>query len=134
MSAVRLESTLLRRVERHVETSAASNRSLVSGARGGWESAIDSLLAWWEDPARAGDEDGFVGPSREIIQVALQLASVCRANFLSPPLRVVPDGEGGIAFERRAGHEFESLRVAADGRVELLVFENSRLVHREQQQ
>ena len=134
MSVISSDGTLIIRVERHVKTGATTDRALVSAVRTGWDTTIDRLLAWWEEPSLAGDDDGFEPPSRESIHVALQLARAYRDNFLSPPLRVVPDGEGGVAFERRSGNLFESLRVAADGRAELLAFENSRLVLREPQQ
>lgn len=131
MSVVTSESTLIRRVEPYLKTGTARDRSLVS-AHPNWGTCIDRLLAWWENPESAGDEDGFLPPSRDAIHAALQLARVYR-DFLPPPMRVAPDGEGGLAFERRAENVFESLRVAADGRAELLAFEDSRLVLRQPQ-
>lgn len=133
MSVITSGSTLMRQVERHVPTGAAHDRSLTNFDRHGWDNAVNRLLLWWQDPARAGDDDGFVPPSRVAVDVAIQVATALRDNRRPPPLRVIPDGEGGVAFERRGGHIFESLRVAADGEKELLVFENSRLVLREPQ-
>ena len=43
------------------------------------------------------------------------------------PFCVVPDGEGGIAFERRSGDFFHSLEILADGWIELSTFKNCRL-------
>ena len=48
------------------------------------------------------------------------------------PLRVVPDGDGGIAFEHRAGECFESLELTADGQVELIRFLKSKVMQRQQ--
>ena len=136
MSVIRSESTLMGRTTRLVGTGAADDRSLVfqrqTEAARGWGTVIDQLLLWWENPAWAGDDEGFVAPARSATELALQLAQTWRDQGVVAPLRVIPDGEGGIAFERREGPCFTSLRIALDGLVELLNFENSRLVSREQ--
>ena len=47
---------------------------------------------------------------------------------MAAPLRVVPDGEGGISFERRDEIRFQSLDVLQDGSIELHTFRDCRLV------
>ena len=134
MSVASMETTLMGRITRYVGTGAASDRSLVSPRRygRGWDAMISQLLQWSDDPAEAGDDDGFDPPSYTAIGQALELARAWRDAEMVPPLRVLPDGEGGIAFERREGPSFKSLRVSADGTVELLAFENSRLISHDQ--
>ena len=97
----------------------------------GWEKVIDNyLVEWGADPSVLVDEE-FVPPSKEIIGLAYQWAKDrCEAGW-SPPLRVVPDGEGGISFENQVGSRFQSLNIRADKTVELLTFDDCRLVARE---
>ena len=67
------------------------------------------------------------GPSEAIIRLAGQIAMVLRDNGAAAPLRVVPDGEGGISFERRSGDWFESLDILEGGSIELTTFKDCRL-------
>ena len=68
--------------------------------RRGWDSMIDDcLLEWARDPTKLEDDD-VVAPSARVIHRACRVALDLRDAGWAAPLRVVPDGEGGICFER----------------------------------
>jgi hypothetical protein len=87
------------------------------------------LLAWHNEPDYLVDED-VLPPTRQIIYKAYRLAMALRDNRSPGPLRVVPDGDGGIVFERQEGAVFETISVESTGRVEVMSFEGSRLTAR----
>lgn len=97
-----------------------------------WEDFIDSpLVVWGKDPScLQDDEEGIIAPTREAVNRACVLAIKMRDQDAPPPTRVVPDGEGGISFERRLGDVFQSMDVSGDGSVELVTFHDCRLVSR----
>ena len=126
------------RVPAVVSTGAASDETLANNAlecpanREGWERVIDDcLVKWGQDPSLLEDED-IVPPSLEIVRKACELAMEWRDQGHSPPLRVVPDTDGGISFERRDGDWFQSLNILEDGRVELATFHDCRLYSRQE--
>jgi len=84
------------------------------------------LLAWYKDPSQLMDED-ISPPTREIIYKAYHLALAMRDNRSPGPLRVVPDGEGGVVFEWQEGSVFETIGIEANGRMEFMSFEGSYL-------
>jgi len=116
-------------------TSAAQDDELASRAPNeeywlGWQTIIDNyLVEWGRDPSVLADDD-LVPPSGRIIDRACQVAREMRNEGFLPPLRVVPDGEGGISFERRDGSYFVSLNFLEDETVEMLTFEDCKLVSR----
>ncbi|MDP6547073.1 MAG: hypothetical protein QGH60_24115 [Phycisphaerae bacterium] len=116
-----------------VGTKAASDQELVSARHrdvaAGWSSVIDQLLDWLRNPQELADED-FLPPSRDLIKMVCAIAAASRDAQLSSPLRVVPDGDGGISFERRSGLRFETINFHDNGSVEWLLFEDCKLVHR----
>ena len=91
----------------------------------------DTLLEWGRDIADLEDEN-FEPPSIEIIGLAYTVASKGRDKGWLPPTRIVPDGEGGISFERADGTYFESLNIYSDTSMELLGFDDCRLNFRQQ--
>ena len=121
------------RVIESVGTRAASDQELVSDRRrdasAGWGNVIDQLLDWLRNPQELMDED-FLPPSKGLIEKVCDLAVDSRDKQLPSPLRVVPDGDGGISFERRSGSRFETISFHDDGSVEWLLFEDCKLVHR----
>src|SRR5258708_172113 len=84
-----------------------------------WQVVIDESLArWLADPSCLEDE-GIVPPSVETIHHACKIALALRDEGLLAPKRIVPNGEGGIVFERRAGSLFEAIELDADGSLEV---------------
>lgn len=121
-------------LRQHLSTTVSGDSALAGpstdrlAAREIWDGLIDSkLIEWGRDPSRLEDDD-FVAPSKAIIYVAINVAEAFRDLGKAPPLRVVPNGEGGIAFEREAGSVFESLEIHADGSVTVDLFRDFRLV------
>ena len=110
-------------------TKAAPDEELASrmqnkDAHGAWNWIIDVFLVEWGKNPESVADDGIVPPSREVIGKACELASRPRDALVPPPLRVVPDGEGGVAFECRTPSCFQSLYVRHDNTVELLTFDS----------
>lgn len=98
--------------------------------RKAWSKFIDgNLVEWGRNPSALEDED-FFPPGRDVIKLACEWALYFRDEGCAPPTMVVPDGEGGISFERVDGEASESLNIYADQTVELLVFNNCRLCGR----
>lgn len=130
--------TIERRVEVGFPTGVASDDSLASertlraeGHEEGWNQIIDKhLVEWGRNPSRF-DPDEIVPPSPFIVAAACRVAMRLREAGWAAPLRVVPDGDGGIAFERRAGECFESLELAAQGQIELITFHKSKVIRRD---
>lgn len=109
-----------------VSTTAAHGSGLASEEqaaredREAWQRIIDDfLIEWGKDPSTLDDEE-IVPPSREIIHAASQVAIALRDGGEPAPLRVVPDGDGGIAFEYRSEGWFRSLSICEDGWIELV--------------
>lgn len=95
--------------------------------REAWNRFIDAnLVEWGRNPQALEDED-FDPPSPEVIDRACDVAMRFRDRGEPPPTRVVPDGEGGISFERVDGKLSMSLNIHADQTVELLTFDDCRL-------
>ena len=99
--------------------------------RQAWERLIDGrLVEWGRDASPLEDEEGFTPPGLEVVSLACHIAMLLRDEGLAPPTRVVPDGEGGISFERIEGRSSVSLNVYADLTVELLSFDDCHLCAR----
>jgi len=133
MSVLEDHATMSGSFHEIVGTEAATDQSLASAARDeeakfeGWQRIIDDyLIEWGRDPGQLADED-LSPPSKHIIGYASRVAIELRKAGWPPPLRVVPDGEGGIAFERRSGDFFQSLEIRADETIELSTFKDCRL-------
>ncbi|MFW6155113.1 MAG: hypothetical protein ACOC95_07855 [Planctomycetota bacterium] len=95
-----------------------------------WSDFIDRcLVEWGRNPAALRD-DGLIPPDADVIQLACTVALSLRDEGLAPPTMVVPDGEGGVSFERVDGDTSVSLNIYADMTVELLVFKDCRLSER----
>jgi len=116
-----------------VATRAVGDQALFSGrgrdVAAGWNRVIDQLLDWFRNPQELADE-GFLPPNKALIAKACDMAVDFRDEELAFPLRVIPDGDGGISLERRAGLCFETINFYDDGSVELLLFEDCKLVCR----
>ncbi len=100
--------------------------------REAWQGCIDDhLLEWGRDPSFLED-DGFEPPTGVSVRQAIRVAQEAAANGLPSPLRVLPDGEGGIVFERRQGTTFETISIDADGAVVLAAYRDCKLLGRQQ--
>ena len=102
-------------------------------ARIAWQRLIDEkLIEWGRHPERFEDEDGYKAPGADILAQATKLVAYCRDHGVLPPLRMAPDGEGGIIFDWK-NHD-TPLHVVAhihpDGAMEMLEFLDCNLVAR----
>ncbi len=122
-------------VERHPQSS-SGDQLLASRFRDhasptdGWQRVIDEYLTpWILDPTSLEEED-LEPPSLEILRLACRVAWYLQDKGWVPPLRVVPDGEGGVVFERDAGACFQTLSIFPSRLGELMTFDDCRLVSR----
>ncbi|MDY7009861.1 MAG: hypothetical protein SVV80_03825 [Planctomycetota bacterium] len=98
--------------------------------RQAWVKFIDAnLVEWGKDPTALEDED-FIPPSLDVINLACNVAVKLRNEGHVPPTRVIPDGEGGISFEWVEEDISHSLNMYADQTAELLTFDDCRLRER----
>lgn len=96
-----------------------------------WDDLISKTLdAWARNIEEITDVD-YTPPSLEIIAFARWIAEQMRDLDLPAPTRIVPNGEGGISFEREAGGRvllFEVLEIESDFSTRLQQFENFKCV------
>ncbi len=137
MTTVEANITITEIMSPPLQTKGASHDELSSTHADGhnrsqkWDFWIDNYLVEWGRNPSLFDTTEIKPPSKSIIHLACRLARESRDAGLAPPLRIVPDGEGGISFERKSESGFQSLNFLAEGIVELLTFQNSKLVARE---
>lgn len=97
-----------------------------------WQRLIDEMLIeWGRHPEQFEDEDGYKAPSADNLVRATEFIAFCRDRGLTPPLRMAPDGEGGIVFEWYEGLTSRYVEVHADGSMEFIMFEDCKLVSRQ---
>ena len=106
------------------QTGVASNESLATslGDREerlrAWQRFIDEkLIEWGRDPGEL-EEAQLIPPTRRAIDKSVRLAMTLRDRGFPPASRVVPDGDGGIVFERWEGSVSETFEVSANGTIE----------------
>ena len=97
-----------------------------------WQRVMDSHLKEWQENPVQFEDEGREPPVPEILPVVAEVAAALRDRGVEPPLRVVPNGEGGVVFEWRDSPYYWSLEVEKAGSLALAVFRNSRLVCRHQ--
>ena len=90
-----------------------------------WQMLIDEQLIEWGRNLEQFREEGLTPPTDEALAWTCQFAVFCRDRQVEPPLRMAPDGSGGVAFEWRIGPVFHTVEVHRDGSIEMLSFENS---------
>ena len=119
-----------------VSTAAVDQQALgvVARERGpnrqGWQDVIDKkLVEWGRKPSQLDDED-VISPSRDVILLASDLAMWARDHELAHPDGVVPNGDGGIVFERWYDSISETIEIYNDGTIEFAVYKDSRLLTR----
>lgn len=95
-----------------------------------WAPFIEEQLVEWALNPRQCEGDDVVPPNSATISHATVTAISLRDQGAPAPTRIVPTGDGGIAFQYDGDPEFISIEVEPEGRVELLVFVNGRLTHR----
>jgi hypothetical protein len=109
---------------------AADNTCDQQATADAWARFIDEQLpAWAENPSQLEDDD-LVAPSLTTISRASTIAASLRAQGAPPPTRIVPTGDGGIAFQYEGDPKFVSIEIEPEGPIEILVFNLGRLIYR----
>lgn len=112
---------------------AAEIASLTKEARNAWQRLIDEqLIEWGRRPEQFEDEDGYQAPAPDVLAQATKLVAYCRDHGVLPPLRMAPDGEGGIIFDWKNSDPplHVIAQIHADGVMEMLEFLDCNLVAR----
>ena len=91
-----------------------------------WNTIDGKLIEWGRDPSQLEDED-IIPPSSDAIASASKFACEFRDQGKPAPLRVVPNGDGGIVFRWEYGETSISVEIEADESKELRCFHNCRL-------
>ena len=119
-------------VEEVAQTNAANDDALASASSAAerWQEFIDNTLIEWGRAPQMIEDDGILPPSPRALHVAAVLAIELRKKGLPPPLRIVPDGDGGVVFERRTENGMISIAIDLDGSIEHLLFRNGQLQFR----
>lgn len=100
---------------------------------GKWKPIEDRIAAWAPaegEPDERTDEDGYRLPTRKAVALAFQIVVRLREGGVTCPEWIVQDGNGGIDFEWRGDNRAETLNMNAHGKLELMKFENSKLIMR----
>lgn len=95
-----------------------------------WAALRARLDAWAADPASAVG-DGDEPPGVAALYAARVLVDRGERVGACPPTRVVPDGEGGLAFELHGNRALWVACLRADGGIEVEEFANGVLRRRE---
>jgi hypothetical protein len=100
--------------------------------RDAWQRLIDEKLIEWGRHPEQFEGDGYKAPSADNLVRATELVAYCRDKGVLPPLRMAPDGEGGIMFDwKNSSLPYHVVaQIHADGGMELLVFDDCKLVAR----
>ncbi len=137
MSTIESQYTISGTLRSVVQTEAADELTLATfdrerkETRDAWDVVIDRRLIEWGKTPGILEDDGIVPPSPRVIRLASQLVMAMREQGAPAPLRVVPNGEGGVVFEREAGSLFQTIEIRADLSVEFASYRNARLVSRQ---
>lgn len=92
-----------------------------------WKNVIEDRLVEWGRQRTVCDEEGFISPSSIAVDTAIEIARTLQGNH-SPPTRVVPNGEGGIVFEKEINSSFTAIEIFETGSFEVRSFLDCRLI------
>jgi hypothetical protein len=110
--------------------SLASEVLLREESKSRWQDVIDKkLIEWGRNPQQVAEDD-LIPPTARATNAAVGIAVKMRDQGFLPPLRVVPDGDGGIVLERWEGAASESIEICHDGSAEFVQCRNHRVVQR----
>ena len=97
-----------------------------------WQKLINERLdAWSRNPEEVADE-GVESPIPQILPLVKEVATALKDFGVDPPLRMVPNCEGGVQFEWRDPPFFWTIEVEATGLLTLAVFRDGHFVTRHQ--
>ena len=92
------------------------------------ETIIDRFASFCHAGA---EDDGLEWPARDVWSDAYKLACRMRDAGVPVPFNIVPNGEGGVAFEWRKGTNLMEVEMGSDRSLEFRHFRNAKLVFRD---
>lgn len=125
-----ISGPIMQKSNTHAADDEILSSSELENKRDAWNQIIEYKLIEWAVNPESIEEDGLEMPSREIITEACKFSKQMSREAIPAPISVVPNGDGGIVFEWRDGHIFETIEIYADGLKEYCLFVNSRLRQR----
>ncbi len=96
-----------------------------------WQKVIDDKLIDWGGDSKAVEEEDLIPPTEAAVHLAGRIAITLRDDASLPPKRVVPDGDGGIVFERWEGPRSISIEISNDGTAEIVYIRAGQVEARE---
>lgn len=123
-------TTVEQHLEEYVGTQAAPDDStacLLEDSEEGWLRTRKCLHSWLANPSQMGDDD-LIPPSTDLLRFACEYAAYLRRNQCPPPFRVLPDGYGGIVFERREDDALSVMEISAERVIRLRTFRGGLLI------
>ena len=93
--------------------------------RDSWQQVIDGvLIEMGRSPdAFADSDEGIDPPTKEAVATAVEFATFARDETLAPPGQTMPDGDGGVVFQRALPDgETETFEAAADGSWSMFIY------------
>ena len=97
----------------------------------GWDAMDIQLNQWSKDLSDIVDCDA-TPPSKDVIRLARSYIARFRQKQMDPPAMIVPDGNGGIAFEWHFDRFFRLLEITKDEQLWLSEYQGGRLRSRGQ--
>lgn len=117
-------------IPRVAEDRQLASQEAVRACRQAWDDLIDGFWLEWALNSHPKGNDDVAPPSGDAIAAGCRVAQKMRDQGLPAPLRIVPDGEGGVCLERGDAECFESVSISPEGTGELRVFVDCTLVQR----
>jgi len=113
-----------------VTTALVYQRSLAEQNSSSWQKVIDEELLNWCVQGLPDLEEDLQPPTHDALAAAILVADKMRTVGAPPPSRVVPNGEGGIIFERFVYPQqiYQAFEIFKDLTTELRTYKDSKLV------
>ena len=102
--------------------------AITAADRRAWDDVVDRWLIPWGN-GQVDIDDDLLPPTARSIRVAAALCHRFRDAGERPPTVVLPDGDGGVLLERRAGRASTQVTVLKDGDVERAEYDEAGFVH-----
>jgi len=101
-------------------------------ARSAWQKFIDYCLVDWGARGVPDLDEDLRPPTPAAIQFAIEIAKKMLSEGALPPSRIIPNGEGGLIFERYIyPNEYIALEIFEDLQIKLRRYRDSKLIHTE---
>lgn len=109
-----------------------SEQWIIEKHRAAWNEIIDHKLIEWGRNPEALEDDECEPPTKIAIQMAIEEARLRSDKGDVHPTRVVPDGDGGLAFEFIRGDVVKSMEFRSDGSRAYVACQGGRMIEFEE--